>query len=84
MKTLVDAAVHSEQEKLIKCYFKPGSVERSIDLHREVCLSSCRQYFQDQLPMKIENFHSVIYFISYFDGIKDILESRFMIQLYLW
>jgi hypothetical protein len=36
----VDAAVHSEDGKVIKCDFKPGSVERSTDLYqREVYLS---------------------------------------------
>jgi hypothetical protein len=40
IKVLVDATVHSEDEKVIKCDFKPGSVERSIDLYqREVYLS---------------------------------------------
>jgi hypothetical protein len=31
IQVLVDAAVHSEDEKVIKCDFKPGSVKRSID-----------------------------------------------------
>jgi hypothetical protein len=31
IQVLVDAAVYSEHGKLIKCDFKPGSVERSID-----------------------------------------------------
>jgi hypothetical protein len=31
IKVLVDAAIHSEDGKIIKCNFKPGSVERSID-----------------------------------------------------
>jgi hypothetical protein len=31
----VDAAVHSECGKVIQCNFKPGSVERSIDLDKE-------------------------------------------------
>jgi hypothetical protein len=34
-KVLKDAVVHSEHGKVIKCYFKPGSVERSIDLPKE-------------------------------------------------
>jgi hypothetical protein len=39
-KVLVDVAVHFEDGKVIKCDFKPGSVERSIDLYqREVYLS---------------------------------------------
>jgi hypothetical protein len=40
IKIIVDAAVHSEDAKVIKCDFKPGSVERSTDLYqREVYLS---------------------------------------------
>jgi hypothetical protein len=31
----IDSLVHSEYEKGIKCDFKPGSVERSIDLDKE-------------------------------------------------
>jgi hypothetical protein len=34
IKALVDAAVHSEDGKVIKCDFKPGSVERSIDRYQ--------------------------------------------------
>jgi hypothetical protein len=30
IKFLVDTGVHSEQEKVFRCDFKPGSVERSI------------------------------------------------------
>jgi hypothetical protein len=32
---LADAAVHFEYGKVIKCDFKPGSFERSIDLVEE-------------------------------------------------
>jgi hypothetical protein len=40
INVLVDATVHSEVGKVIKCDFKPGSVERSTDLYqREVYLS---------------------------------------------
>jgi hypothetical protein len=40
IQVLVDAAVHSEDGKVIKCDFKPGSVSRSTDLYqREVYLS---------------------------------------------
>jgi hypothetical protein len=40
IKVLVDATVHSEDGKVIKCGFKPGSEERSTDLYqREVYLS---------------------------------------------
>jgi hypothetical protein len=41
-KALVDSAVHSEHRKVIKCDFKPGSVERSIDLDRG-CTSAAAQ-----------------------------------------
>jgi hypothetical protein len=34
IKILLDAVLHSERGKVIKCDFKPGSVERSIDLDR--------------------------------------------------
>jgi hypothetical protein len=44
IKVLVDAAVPSENGIVKKWDFKPGSVERSIDLYqRGVCLSRCRQ-----------------------------------------
>jgi Ni,Fe-hydrogenase III large subunit len=33
-KIPIDAAVHSEDGKVIKCDFKQGSVERSIDLYQ--------------------------------------------------
>jgi hypothetical protein len=35
IKVLVDAAVHLEHGNGIKCDFKPGSLERSIDLDKE-------------------------------------------------
>jgi hypothetical protein len=35
MKVLIDVVVHSEHVKVIQCDFKPGSVERSIDLDKE-------------------------------------------------
>jgi hypothetical protein len=34
IQVLVHAAVFSEDGIVIKCDFKPGSVERSIDLHQ--------------------------------------------------
>jgi hypothetical protein len=34
IKVLVDAVVHSEQDQVIKYDFKPGLVERSLDLHQ--------------------------------------------------
>jgi hypothetical protein len=57
IKTLVDAAVHSEHGKLIKCDFKPGSVERSIDLYQRGYTSE-EGYFQHPPPIKIEHFSS--------------------------
>jgi hypothetical protein len=41
IKILVDAAVHSEHGKVIQCEFKPGSVERSIELDKE---GKCPQF----------------------------------------
>jgi hypothetical protein len=41
MKILLDTAVHPEHGKVIKCDFKPGSVERSIDLDK-----GSKKYFQ--------------------------------------
>jgi hypothetical protein len=35
IKVLVNAAIHYEHGKVIQCDFKPGSVERSIDLDKE-------------------------------------------------
>jgi hypothetical protein len=81
-KVLVDAVLHSEHEKEIKCDFKPGSVERSIDLNRGMYLSSSRQYIHTPLPMTIEKFHSGIPFVSYLDGIRDILKAQFIMQLW--
>jgi hypothetical protein len=31
---MIDAAVHSEHGQVNKCAFKPGSVQRSIDLDK--------------------------------------------------
>jgi hypothetical protein len=35
MKVLVYVAMHSEYGKVMKCDFKPGSAERSIDLEKQ-------------------------------------------------
>jgi hypothetical protein len=44
IKILVDAAVHSEDGKVIKCDFEPGSVEGSLDRHQRGYTSArCRQ-----------------------------------------
>jgi hypothetical protein len=59
IKVIVDAAVHSEDEKVIKCDFKPGSVERSIDLYQRGYTSAgSRRWFQYPPPIKIEQFSS--------------------------
>jgi hypothetical protein len=54
IKVLVDAAVYSEHGKVIKCDFKPGSVEWSIDLYQRGYTS--RQYFHFLPPIKAEQF----------------------------
>jgi hypothetical protein len=44
IKVLIHASVHSEPGKGIKCDFKPGSVERSIDLYQKrLYLSAVQQ-----------------------------------------
>jgi hypothetical protein len=35
IKVSIDAVVHFERVKVIKCDFKPGSIERAIDLGQE-------------------------------------------------
>jgi hypothetical protein len=35
MKVLVDVTIHSKHGNAIQCDFKPGSVERSLDLYKE-------------------------------------------------
>jgi hypothetical protein len=52
MKVLVDAAVHSELGKVIKCDFKLGSVERSLDIDKEGIPRQA--IFKTLLLMKIE------------------------------
>jgi hypothetical protein len=46
--------------QVIKCDFKPGSVERSIELDQEDAPSAGLYYFQMPQPIKIENFHDGI------------------------
>jgi hypothetical protein len=43
IKVQVDAAVHSEHGKVIKCDFKPGLVERSIDRYQRGYTSARRR-----------------------------------------
>jgi hypothetical protein len=78
IKVLVDAAVHFEQGKVIKCDFKPGSVdERSID--RRVYLSKV----QAMLSISATNKNRAIFQVGItihrpffkFDSIKEILEA---------
>jgi hypothetical protein len=69
---------------VIKCDFKPGSVERSIDLHqRGYTLTDNRRYVQHPPPIKIEKFSSGNFPVAItihrpffkLDSIKDILEA---------
>jgi hypothetical protein len=53
INAVVDAAVHSEHGKVIQCDFKPGSIERSIDLDKRVNTSTARQMLT--LPSANEN-----------------------------
>jgi hypothetical protein len=56
IKVQVDAAATSEDEIVIKWDFKPGSVERSIDLHQRGYTSAGagRRYVQYPPPIKNE------------------------------
>jgi hypothetical protein len=58
IKVLVDAAVLSEDEIVIKWDFRLGSVERSIDLYQRGYTSagagSSRRYVQSPPPIKNE------------------------------
>jgi SET domain-containing protein len=47
---VVDVNIHSEHVQVIRCDFKPGLVERSTDLYKEVYLSS--QLFKFPLTNK--------------------------------
>jgi hypothetical protein len=79
INVLLDASVHSEHGKVIKCDFKPGSVERSIP--KRVYLR--RRYVQLPPPIKNENFSQWLFSVVIkthrpffkFDSIKDILEA---------
>jgi hypothetical protein len=48
IKVLVDAAVHSEDGIVKKWDFKPGSVERSIDLYQRGYTSAGAGHFRHQ------------------------------------
>jgi hypothetical protein len=82
IKVLVDRAVHFEPEKVIKYDFKPGSVERSLDLYQRG-YTSAGNTFKRPPPIKIEQFSSGNFPMAIkiqrpffkFDSIKDILEA---------
>jgi hypothetical protein len=85
IKVSVDVAVHSEYGELIKCDFKPGSVERSIDLYQRWHTSAAgRRYFQFPQPIKIEKISCAYFPVGIkihrsffkFDNIRDILEAQ--------
>jgi hypothetical protein len=52
---VLDTSAHFKHGKVIKCDFKPGSVERSIDLYQRGYIFS-RQYVQLPPSIKIEKF----------------------------
>jgi hypothetical protein len=60
IKVIINEAVHSEHGKVLKHDFKPGSVERSIDLDKREHASAAagRQYFQLPPPINSEQFSS--------------------------
>jgi hypothetical protein len=60
IKVLIDAVVHSEQGEVIKCNFKLGSVERSIDLHQRGYTSAC-DTFNFRYQYKLSNFPVAIF-----------------------
>jgi hypothetical protein len=83
IKVLVDAAVHSEDGKVIKWDFKPRSMERSIDGYQRGYTSArCRQQ-QAILSIYATNKHRVIFPVGIkihrpsfkFDSINEILEA---------
>jgi hypothetical protein len=80
IKVLVDAAVHSELRKVIKCDFKPGSVERSVDRYQRGYTSArCRQ--QAIFAISATNKNRAIFAVGItihrpffkFDSIREIL-----------
>jgi hypothetical protein len=76
IQVLVDAAVHSEDGKVIKCDFKPGSLERSTDLYqREVYLSKVQAILSISSTNKNRAIFPVGIPFFKFDSIKEILEA---------
>jgi hypothetical protein len=79
MKVPAEEAVYSEHGKVIKCEFKPGLVERSIDPDKEGIPQQQVIYADTSTNESRENPLRYT-FVSFVDGIKDILESWFIIQ----
>jgi hypothetical protein len=66
LEVLVDASTYSEHCKLIKYDFKPGSVERSIDLYQRGYTSAAgRRYFQFPPPINIEQIFQWLFSNGY-------------------
>jgi hypothetical protein len=53
---ILDASVHSEHAKVIRCDFKLGSVERSIDLERGHTSAAAGNTFSIRHQWKLRNF----------------------------
>jgi hypothetical protein len=52
---VINTSTHSEHVQVIRCDFKPGSVERSIDLDEEGIPQEEEEcYFNSRKPIKIE------------------------------
>jgi hypothetical protein len=82
IKVLIDAAVSSEEGKVIKCDFKPGSVERTIDRYQRG-YTSARRRQQAIFAISSTNKNRAIFPVGIkihrpffkFDSIKEILEA---------
>jgi hypothetical protein len=80
---LIDAAVHSEEGKVIKCDFKPGSVGRSIDRYQRGYTSARRTQQQALFSISSSNKNRENFPVGIiihrpffkFDSIKEILEA---------
>jgi hypothetical protein len=68
VKVLIDAVDHSEHAQIIKCDFKPGSVERTINLDQENILQQ-QKSIHIPPPIKIEKTHSGVPLYPIFEGI---------------
>jgi hypothetical protein len=58
IQVLVDAAVPSEDGIVIKWVFKPGSVERSIDVYQRGSTIATGDIFNFRYQYKLSNFSS--------------------------